>query len=94
MPDTLVLETKELAIFAVRDFVMSDDKTEPPFGTVFALNMLVATAHGSTYSRSEYAAWLGEACFDEPELIVVPDAGNATVLVARKPKTTAHPRAG
>jgi len=37
----------------VRDFVMSEDHTEPPDGAFFAINMLVNTPGGSTYSFEE-----------------------------------------
>ena len=68
---------------AVRDFILDDDKTAPPFGAVFALNMLVNTTSGSSYSRAEYCAWLAEAGFSSPELVEVAGAGSAAVLVAR-----------
>jgi len=69
---------------AVRDFIMDDDKTSPRFGAIFALNMLVNTARGSSWSRAEYAGWLREAGFGAPAPIEVSGAGNAALLVARK----------
>jgi predicted O-methyltransferase YrrM len=68
---------------AVRDFILSDDKTSPPFGALFALNMLVNTAKGASYSRAEYVGWLEQAGFRSPRLIDIP--GNAAVIVATKP---------
>lgn len=38
----------------LRDVVMNDDHTAPPGGTMFAVNMLVNTEGGGTYSLSEY----------------------------------------
>jgi (2Fe-2S) ferredoxin/predicted O-methyltransferase YrrM len=49
----------------IQDFVLEADKTAPRFAALFALNMLVGTRGGSSYSESEYAAWLGEAGFRE-----------------------------
>jgi (2Fe-2S) ferredoxin/SAM-dependent methyltransferase len=49
----------------IQDFVLEADKTAPRFAALFALNMLVGTRSGSSYSESEYAAWLGEAGFRE-----------------------------
>ena len=49
----------------IQDFILETDKTAPRFAALFALNMLVGTSGGSTYSESEYAAWLGEAGFLE-----------------------------
>jgi len=49
----------------IQDFILEPDKTAPRFAALFALNMLVGTSGGSTYSEPEYAAWLGEAGFRE-----------------------------
>ena len=47
----------------VQDFILEPDKTAPRFAALFALNMLVGTRSGATYSEPEYAAWLAEAGF-------------------------------
>jgi (2Fe-2S) ferredoxin/predicted O-methyltransferase YrrM len=47
----------------IQDFILEADKTAPRFAALFALNMLVGTRGGSTYSEPEYAAWLSEAGF-------------------------------
>ena len=44
---------------------LEPDKTAPRFAALFALNMLVGTRGGSSYSEPEYAGWLGEAGFRE-----------------------------
>jgi len=69
--------------FVVRDFILNDDKTEPAFAAVFALNMLVNTPHGDSYSLREYTEWLASAGFATPEQITVTGAGNTAMLVAR-----------
>jgi hypothetical protein len=48
-------------LLVVREFVcgMSDD------AALFALNMLVLTSGGGTYTASEYGGWLSEAGFEE-----------------------------
>lgn len=51
----------------IADFVMNDDRTEPKTGTVFALNMLVGTASGNTYTEKEINSWLKDAGFVNPE---------------------------
>jgi ubiquinone/menaquinone biosynthesis C-methylase UbiE len=48
----------------IQDFIMDEDRTSPPFGTLFALNMLVATEAGDTYTESEVRGWMEEAGFD------------------------------
>jgi (2Fe-2S) ferredoxin/predicted O-methyltransferase YrrM len=49
----------------IQDFILEADKTAPRFAALFALNMLVGTHGGSSYSEPEYAAWLGTAGFRE-----------------------------
>jgi SAM-dependent methyltransferase len=41
-------------VLLLRDVVMNDDHTAPPGGAMFAVNMLVNTEGGGTYSLSEY----------------------------------------
>jgi SAM-dependent methyltransferase len=49
----------------IQDFILEADKTAPRFAALFALNMLVGTRGGASYSEPEYAGWLGEAGFRE-----------------------------
>jgi SAM-dependent methyltransferase len=54
---------------AVVDFVMDDTRTSPPVGAFFALNMLVATDHGDTFTESEIGGWLAAAGLEvEPRI--------------------------
>ncbi|MEW5983223.1 MAG: methyltransferase [Acidobacteriota bacterium] len=46
---------------AVVDFIMDDDRLSPPVGAMFALNMLVATDEGDTYTESEVRGWMESA---------------------------------
>lgn len=45
----------------IQDFIMSEDRTRPAHGALFALNMLVATAGGDTYTESEVSGWFEAA---------------------------------
>ncbi len=45
----------------VQDFIMDESRTEPPGGAFFALNMLVNTAAGDTYTESEVREWMKDA---------------------------------
>jgi predicted transcriptional regulator/precorrin-6B methylase 2 len=47
----------------VLDQVMNEDRTKPFGGALFALNMLVGTANGDTYTESEIKSWMKEAGF-------------------------------
>ncbi len=48
---------------AILDMVPNDDRTGPFFPLMFALNMLVNTDEGDTYTLAEYSEWLREAGF-------------------------------
>jgi precorrin-6B methylase 2 len=45
----------------VQDFIMRPDRTRPAVGAFFALNMLVATASGDSYTASEIGSWMRAA---------------------------------
>jgi predicted O-methyltransferase YrrM len=45
----------------VSDFIMNDDRTSPLFGAIFALNMMVNTPGGDTYTESEVKSWMKAA---------------------------------
>jgi len=45
----------------IQEFVMSPDRTSPPFAALFALNMLVATEKGDTFTEKEIRSWLANA---------------------------------
>jgi len=57
---------------AIQDFILDPDKTSPKFAALFALNMLVGTQAGSTYTEQEYATWLNEAGFRDVRHIRLP----------------------
>lgn len=52
---------------AIIDMLPNDERTGPPFPLFFALNMLVNTDEGSTYTLAEYRAWLTATGFAEVE---------------------------
>ncbi len=45
----------------IQDYVMDEDRTNPPGGAFFALNMLVNTYGGDTYTEKEITSWLTDA---------------------------------
>ncbi len=51
----------------ISDFIMNDERTEPDFGTLFAINMLVNTESGDAYTETEVSTWLEEAGFGKIE---------------------------
>ena len=48
-------------LIIISDFIMSDDRTQPAHGAMFALNMLVGTANGDTYTENEIREWFESA---------------------------------
>jgi predicted O-methyltransferase YrrM len=50
-------------LLIIKDFVVDDDRTGPAFGLMFALNMLVGTGEGDTYTFAELSDWTNEAGF-------------------------------
>jgi ubiquinone/menaquinone biosynthesis C-methylase UbiE len=51
------------------DMIPNDERTGPPFSLLFAVNMLVNTEFGNTYTLAEYTSWLQEAGFGRVETI-------------------------
>ena len=67
----------------IQDFILHPDKTGPRFAALFALNMLVGTPGGSSYSEPEYTAWLTEAGFYDVRRVHLP--GITGLMIASRP---------
>ena len=50
-------------IVVIQEFVLNSSKTQPLFGTLFSLNMLMGTHRGSSYSYVEMKEWLKDVGF-------------------------------
>lgn len=70
----------------VQDFIMNDHRTSPPHGAVFALNMLVGTSAGDTYTETEVKQWLESAKFAE---ISRTDTGEGTSFIVGQKEANA-----
>ena len=68
---------------AIRDLVMDPDRTRPVAGALFALNMLVATPGGGTYTLAEFDEDLRTAGFDGVKLVRQDQTMNSVVLATR-----------
>lgn len=68
----------------IRDILMHPTHTQPVAGALFAVNMLVATEGGGTYTFEELREDLEAAGFVGPA-VVHKDEGMNSVLVAEKP---------
>ena len=67
----------------VQDFIVSEDRTGPPFSALFALNMLVGTEGGGTYTFDELREDLELSGFVEAE-ILRHDEWMSSLIAARK----------
>jgi len=67
----------------VRDVVMEPSRTKPLEGALFAVNMLVHTDTGSTFTFDELAEDLRAAGFIEAELSIKDPAMNSVVLATK-----------
>jgi SAM-dependent methyltransferase len=69
---------------ALRDVVMEPNRSGPREGALFAVNMLVNTDSGDTFTFDEYVEDLKSAGFDNPQLQIKHEAMNS-VIAAEKP---------
>ena len=66
----------------IKDWIMSEDRIEPAAGTYFALNMLVGTENGDTYTESEMKDWFNSAGISN---VVRKDTGfGSSLLIGHK----------
>jgi 2-polyprenyl-3-methyl-5-hydroxy-6-metoxy-1,4-benzoquinol methylase len=56
----------------ISEFLPNNDRTSPPTPLIFAVNMLVHTEAGDTFTFTEIAGWLKEAGFKNPRLLEAP----------------------
>ena len=68
---------------AIAEFLVNADRTGPVGGLFFAVNMLVNTDCGDTYSFEEISSWLQEAGFTNPRTLEAP--GPSPLILATKP---------
>jgi len=68
---------------AIAEFLVNPDRTGPANGLIFAVNMLVNTDEGDTFSFEEIAEWLLEAGFTHARKLEV--HGPSPLILATKP---------
>jgi ubiquinone/menaquinone biosynthesis C-methylase UbiE len=68
---------------AIAEFLVNPERTGPMNGLIFAVNMLVNTERGGTYSFEEIAGWLREAGFVNARTIDT--HGPSPLILANKP---------
>lgn len=67
----------------IAEFLVNADRKGPVNGLFFAVNMLVNSDEGDTYSFEEISTWLKEAGFVNPRLLDSP--GPSPLILATKP---------
>jgi 3-hydroxy-5-methyl-1-naphthoate 3-O-methyltransferase len=67
----------------IGEFVPNDQRTGPPNALIFAVNMLVNTEHGDTFTFAEMSQWLRESGFRNPRKLDV--GGVSPLILATKP---------
>jgi 3-hydroxy-5-methyl-1-naphthoate 3-O-methyltransferase len=68
---------------AIAEFLVNSDRTGPMNALMFAVNMLVNTDEGGTYSFEEIGGWLKEAGFVDARTLNAP--GPSPLVLATKP---------
>ena len=67
---------------AIVDMIPNDARTGPPFALLFALNMLINTEVGGTYTLAEYTDWLKDAGFARVETADI--GSHSPLIIAHK----------
>lgn len=68
---------------AIAEWLVNEDRTAPTHSLIFAVNMLVNTEAGDTFSFGEINDWLREAGFENARLVEAP--GPSPLILATKP---------
>jgi hypothetical protein len=68
---------------AIAEFLPNEERTSPPTPLIFAVNMLIHTDLGDTFTFGEISAWLREAGFVKPRLLEAP--APSPLILATKP---------
>ncbi|MEP6900953.1 MAG: methyltransferase [Actinomycetota bacterium] len=69
---------------AIAEWLVNEDRTAPLPGLIFAVNMLVNTEVGDTFSFEEIKSWLDEAGFENARLVNAP--GVSPLILATRTK--------
>jgi len=70
-------------IIAIAEFIPNDDRNGPPYPLLFAVNMLVHTEDGDTFTFQQMSGWLSEIGFKQIRKVEVP--APSPIIVAVKP---------
>ena len=68
---------------AIQEFLVNQDRSGPVNGLIFAVNMLINTDDGNTWSFEEIAGWLSDAGFVDARTLQ--SRGPSPLILASKP---------
>lgn len=68
---------------AIQEFLVNAERSGPPTGLIFAVNMLLNTKEGNTFSFEQIAGWLTSAGFSDPRSLDAP--GPSPIILATRP---------
>jgi SAM-dependent methyltransferase len=68
---------------AIQEFLANDDRSGPPQAMIFAINMLVNTDEGDTFTFPEISGWLEGVGFKDARQLDAP--GPSPLILATKP---------
>lgn len=71
------------ATIVIADMLTNSERTAPVFPLLFAVNMLIHTQDGDTFSFDEIRSWLEQAGFEKVRLVDVPAV--SPLILATKP---------
>lgn len=69
---------------AIAEWLVNEERTGPINATIFAVNMLVNSEEGDTYSFAEISSWLTEVGFVNSRTVEAP--GPSPLILATKPQ--------
>jgi hypothetical protein len=67
---------------AIAEWLVNETRTAPPHSLMFAVNMLLHSSDGDTFSFEEISSWLSQAGFHSPRLLDAP--GVSSLILATK----------
>ena len=80
------LRQKDADKMVLRDVVMDESRTKPEGGALFAINMLVATEGGGTYTFDEFRLDLLNAGFANITLVQQDEFMNSRISAVKEEK--------
>jgi len=70
-------------VIAIAEWLVNNERTEPTHALMFAVQMLVNTEKGDTFSFDEIKSWLEDAGFEKVRKLAAP--GPSPLILATKP---------